>query len=80
METEIKHARRDLMRLEAGLHHHVSPGHVSTGPDSRRSGPAGADTGEDVVNVRLNRKLLGGGAAGAGTAGIAAVGRALGWW
>ncbi len=80
VETEIKHARRDLMRLETNLQSHVD-GCRGCHVDGRRvNGARGAGDDDAAVNVRFNRKLLGGSAAGAAAAGIAAAGRALGWW
>ena len=75
VETEIRHARRDLVRLEGALASHLERHNRSS-----RGGSNGDDSGENVVNLRFNRKLLGGSAAGAGAAVTAAVGRVLGWW
>ena len=75
VETEIRHARRDMVRLEGALASHLERHNRSNGGSSN-----GDDSGENVVNLRFNRKLLGGSAAGAGAAVTAAVGRVLGWW
>ena len=75
VETEIRHARRDMVRLEGALASHLERHNRSNG-----GGSSGDDSGENVVNLRFNRKLLGGSAAGAGAAATAAVGKVLGWW
>lgn len=74
VETEIRHARRDMVRLEGALASHLERHNRSSG------GSNGDDPNPDVVNLRFNRKLLGGSAAGAAAAATAAVGKALGWW
>ena len=73
VETEIRHARRDMVRLEGALASHLERHNRSNGND-------GDDSNPDVVHLRFNRKLLGGSAAGAGAAVTAALGRLLGWW
>ena len=73
VETEIRHARRDMVRLEGALASHLER-------HNRSNGGSGDDSNPDVVNLRFNRKLLGGSAAGAGAAVTAALGRLLGWW
>lgn len=74
VETEIRHARRDMVRLEGALASHLEHHNRSNG------GSNGDDSNPDVVHLRFNRKLLGGSAAGAGAAVTAALGRLLGWW
>ena len=74
VETEIRHARRDMVRLEGALASHLERHNRSN------DGSNGDDSSPDVVNLRFNRKLLGGSAAGAAAAATAAVGRVLGWW
>ena len=75
VETEIRHARRDMVRLERGA---GVPPRAPTTPSS--GGSNGDESNADVVHLRFNRKLLGGSAAGAAAAATAAVGRVLGWW
>ena len=74
VETEIRQARRDLARLEKGLGSHLERHPRGDGGRDRDDSPG------DVVQVRFGRKLLGGGAAGAGAAITAALGKAFGWW
>ena len=74
VETEIRHARRDMVRLEGALASHLEQHNPSNG------GSSGDDSSPDVVHLRFNRKLLGGSAAGAAAAATAAAGKVLGWW
>ena len=69
VETEIKHARRDLMRLETNLQSHVNR-HPAGGSADNEAANA-ANSADAAVNVRVSRKVL---------SGSAAVGKALGWW
>ena len=79
VETEIRHARRDMVRLEGALASHLERHNRSNGCNGDGDGN-GDDSNPDVVHLRFNRKLLGGSAAGAGAAATAALGRMLGWW
>ena len=88
LETEMRHARRHLHRLESNQHSHP--------PVNQGASPVGAiwvnQAGQAVgdlfpVNgatftLRLSRRALGGGGIlGGGLAGIAAgTAKALGWW
>lgn len=78
LETEVRHGRRDLLRLETSLHTHFA--------DHRRPGPGKGEKSENgngaSINIRISRKTLGGGSVVGGglLAGIAVLGKALGWW
>ncbi len=76
VETEVRHTRRDLLRLETSLHSHVA--------DHRRPAAVRPEAINEsaTINIRISRKALGsGGAIGGGVvASIAALGRLLGWW
>jgi hypothetical protein len=78
VETEVRHTRRDLLRLETSLHSHVA--------DHRRPSAAQGAYAEGAngatINIRISRKALGSGGVVGGSllAAIAAVGRLLGWW
>ena len=78
LETEVRHSRRDLLRLESSLHSHVA--------DHRRypSGNGGNPDGVNgaTINIRISRKALGsGGVIGGGLlAVLAALGKMLEWW
>ncbi len=78
LETEVRHSRRDLLRLETSLHSHVA--------DHRRYPPGNAGNPEGVngatINIRISRKALGsGGVIGGGLlAALAGLGKMLEWW
>lgn len=80
LETEARHTRCHLQRLE---------GRLSYGRVKPEAGRADAGTREEAhgasINIRISRKTLGsvggGGAIGGGLlAGVAGLGRILGWW
>ena len=84
LETELRHTRSHLQRLESNQHNHAT-----TSP----AGPAWVNQAGQVVSdlvpvngatftLRLSRRALGGGGLlGGGLAGIAAgTAKALGWW
>ena len=86
LETEVRHARHDLMRLENGLishtagHHHPPAG---GGPKPGRGSAANDGDGNGAtINIRISRRALGGGGVVGGglVAGLIAAGKALGWW
>ena len=78
LETEVRHTRRDLLRLETSLHSHVT--------DHRRYPPSNGVNPEGVngaiINIRISRKALGSsGVIGGGLlAALAALGKMLEWW
>ena len=85
LETEVRHTRHDLMRLENGLVSHTTEHHppLNGGPKAGRSGgDNGGDGNGATINIRISRRMLGGsGVVGGGVvAGLAAAGKALGWW
>ena len=84
LETEVRHTRHDLLRLENTLvSHTMGHGHPppSTGNPARSNGNDAEGNGA-VVNIRLSRRTLGGGGVVGGgiVAALIAAGRALGWW
>ena len=78
LETEVRHSRRDLLRLETSLHSHEA-GHRRN-PPGNGGNPDGVNGA--IINVRISRKALSsGGVIGGGLlAAVAALGKALGWW
>ncbi len=78
LETEVRHTRRDLLRLETSLHSHVA--------DHRRSPPGDGGNPDGIngaiINIRISRKALGsGGVIGGGLlAALAGLGKMLEWW
>ncbi len=78
LETEVRHSRRDLLRLETSLHTHFA--------DHRRPDGGGRVKSENgngaSINIRISRKTLGGSSVVGGglLAGMAGLGKALGWW
>ena len=77
LETEARHGRHHLHRLETGLSAHVA-GHQTSSP--ALSGPEAANGAS--ITFRLNRRVIGGGGLlGGGALGVAlGAGKALGWW
>ena len=84
LETELRHTRSHLQRLESNQHNHAT---------ASPAGPAWVNQAGQVVSdlvpvngatftLRLSRRALGGGGLlGGGLAGIAAgTAKALGWW
>ena len=91
LETEARHTRCHLQRLEERLEESLAPGPGAYPPGAGRGAsggyvpePGSGGPGEDngaVINVRISRRALGGGALGSGAlAVLAGVGKALGWW
>ncbi len=77
LETEARHSRRHLHRLETGLTTHVA-GH----PASCRTLNGSETANGTSITFRINRKVIGGGGLlGGGAVGAAlGAGKALGWW
>ena len=76
LETEARHSRHHLHRLETGLSAHVA-GHQTP---SAASSASEAGNGASVT-FRLSRKVIGGGGLLGGTLGVAlGAGKAIGWW
>ena len=88
LETEMRHARRHLHRLESNQHSHppVNQGASPVGATwVNQAGQAVSDlfpVNGATFTLRLSRRALGGGGLlGGGLAGIAAgTAKALGWW
>ena len=84
LETEVRHTRHDLLRLENTLvSHTMGHGHPPPhGGSPARSGGNDGDNSGAVVNIRLSRRALGGGGVVGGglVAAIVGIGKALGWW
>lgn len=91
LETEARHTRHHLQRLEEQAAAATVAAAAAAG-ESRPSGrrrdkdnyDAAADSGA-VIHIRISRKTLGslggGGVVGGGLlAGVMGLGRALGWW
>lgn len=75
LETEVRHTRRDLLRLETSLTSHIADhrrrsDHDSEGKDENDNGSG--------ITIKINRRLLG--LIGGVLATALAVGTALGWW
>ncbi len=87
LETEARHTRRHLQRLEERIYPVYparSGGSNEAGRGRENSDDRGRDNGASI-NLRISRRALGGigggGAIGGGLlAGAAGAGRALGWW
>ena len=77
LETETRHSRHHLHRLETGLSTHVA-GHQT--PSPALGGPETANGA--CITFRVSRKAIGGGGLlGGGALGVAlGAGKALGWW
>ncbi len=77
LETEARHSRHHLHRLETGLDSHVA-GHLAS---SRALNGSEAGNGNGIT-FRISRKVIGGGGLlGGGALGVAlGAGKALGWW
>lgn len=69
LETEVRHTRRDLLRLETSLAAHKA--------DHRRGGDDDHGNGAGVT-IKISRKLLG--FSGGLVALAAGAGKAMGWW
>jgi hypothetical protein len=74
LETEVRHTRRDLLRLEASLNSHIAR-HRPKGQGSEARDDNGNDTG---VTIRISLKVLG--LSGGLVAAVVGIGKALGWW
>jgi hypothetical protein len=74
LETEVRHTRRDLLRLETSLTSHMADhrrkNHRHTAEDDHGNG--------SEITIKVSRTLLG--LIGGLLAVLAAVGKALGWW
>ena len=89
LETEARHTRHHLQRLEEQAAAAVA---AAAAGESRPAGRRRRDRDEDaaadsgaVLHIRISRKTLGslggGGVVGGGLlAGVMGLGRALGWW
>ena len=77
LETEARHSRHHLHRLEAGLDSHVA-GHPAS---SRALNGSEAANGASIT-LRFSRKVIGGGGLlGGGAVGVGlGAGKVLGWW
>lgn len=77
LETEARHSRHHLHRLETGLSSHLAGHPVPSAALRGTDGPDGAN-----LTFRISRRVIrGGGLLGGGAAGVAlGVGKALGWW
>ena len=89
LETEARHTRGHLERLEGRTDYGLAADAGSAPPGaSRCRGEAGPDSGSDSgasINIRISRRTLGslggGGVIGGGLlAAVVGAGRALGWW
>ena len=71
VETEVRHMRFHVHKLEAAMEKHVA-GHA---PESESSGGT-------YTATRLSRKVLGGGSIAGGSiaAVVIGVGKVIGWW
>ena len=59
LETEVRHTRHDLMRLENGLVSHTTEHHppLNGGPKAgRSSGDNGGDGNGATINIRISRR------------------------
>ncbi len=78
LETEVRHSRRDLLRLETSLHAHFA--------DHRRPGQSGGGKSENgngaSINIRFIRiTVVGISVVGGGLVeGFCGLGIAVGWW
>ena len=86
LETEARHTRHHLQRLEEQAAAAAAAGESRPSGRRRRDDDdaAAADSGA-VIHIRISRKTLGslggGGVVGGGLlAGVMGLGRALGWW
>ena len=77
LETEARHSRHHLHRLETGLDSHVT-GHLA--PSRALNGSEAANG--NGITFRISRRVIGGGGLlGGGALGVAlGAGKALGWW
>lgn len=74
LEAELRHTRRDLLRLETALTDHKSDHwHKGGGDDVHVRHDSGGG-----VTININRKLLG--MSGGMLAVVAGAGKVLGWW
>lgn len=71
LETEVRHTRRDLLRLETSLAAHQADHRRGSGDDRGHGAGAG-------ITIKISRKLLG--VSGGLAALIGGAGKALGWW
>jgi hypothetical protein len=74
LETEVRHTRRDLLRLEASLTAHIADHRRQ---DRSSSGKDDSSNGNGIT-IKISRTLLG--LVGGLLAAALAVGKALGWW
>ena len=85
LETEARHTRCHLQRLEERAAAAAAAGESGPGRVRRREGAADDAEGGAVIHIRISRKTLGslggGGAIGGGLlAGVMGLGRVMGWW
>ena len=88
LETELRHTRRHLNRLESNQHNHATVNPVANPAAPAWVHPAGQAVSDvfpvngATFTLRLSRRALGGGGlVGGSLAGIAAgTAKALGWW
>ena len=74
LETELRHTRRDLLRLETSLTAHIADHrHKSQAHEPKDDNGNGAG-----VTIKINRKMLG--LSGGLLAVLVGAGKALGWW
>jgi hypothetical protein len=74
LETEVRHTRRDLLRLETSLTSHIADHRHQ---DHRRTNEDNNGNGSEIT-IKISRTLLG--LIGGVLATALAVGKALGWW
>jgi hypothetical protein len=74
LETEVRHTRRDLLRLETSLNSHIAR-HRPKGQGSDAKDDNGNGEG---VTIRISPKMLG--LSGGLVAAVVGIGKALGWW
>ena len=77
LETEVRHTRRDLLRLETSLTSHIAD-HRPREHHSNNGGSRDVNGSSPEITIRFSRKLLG--LTGGLLALVVAVGKALGWW
>ena len=73
LEAEVRHTRRDLLRLETSLTYHIADHRHK----NRRTAEDDHGNGSEIT-IKVSRTLLG--LIGGLMVVLAAVGKALGWW
>jgi hypothetical protein len=74
LETEVRHTRHDLLRLETSLNSHIAR-HRPKGQDGQARDDNGNDAG---ITIRVSLKVLG--LSGGLVAAVVGIEKALGWW